>query len=211
MTKRPRSYDLSRYSHGCALPYRRVAISPQTDKTIQSCITSHHVPFTAHCTFLNIVVACVLVTGLIGCGSSTSDPTPGVNSGATATRGPDVGAQGAGQSSDAGVIVRGGSAERDGSGQHDRSAPDQPEQSAGKPDGGDPSPALNIPDTIAKDLGSPNPSTRYRALDYWETKGTQAPLDPVFEAIEDEDPAVRAKATAIIEQYWAAEQERERG
>ncbi len=37
------------------------------------------------------------------------------------------------------------------------------------------------------------------------------PLDPVFEAMEDDDPAVRAKATAIVEQYWAREQEREKG
>jgi hypothetical protein len=148
---------------------------------------------------------------LIGCGSSTSDPAPGLDSRAAAAQGPAVGAQSAGQASNAGASLRGGSAERDGSGQYDRSGTDQPEQSAGKPDGSAPSPALNIPDTIAKDLGSPNPSARYRALDYWETKGTQASMDPVFEAMEDEDPSVRAKAAAIIEQRWEAEQERERG
>lgn len=74
---------------------------------------------------------------------------------------------------------------------------------------GDKLPLPSIPDSIAKDIGSPDARTRYRALDHWETKGTQAPLDPVFEALEDEDEAVRAKATAILERHWAMEQERE--
>jgi hypothetical protein len=69
----------------------------------------------------------------------------------------------------------------------------------------------NIPATVAKDLGSPDARDRYRALDHWEAKDSKAPLDSVFEAMEDDDPAVRAKATAIVEQYWAAEQEREKG
>lgn len=67
----------------------------------------------------------------------------------------------------------------------------------------------SIPFSVAKDLQSPEARDRYRALDYWDAKDSQAPLDPVFEAIEDDDPAVRAKATAIVEQYWATEEERE--
>lgn len=67
-----------------------------------------------------------------------------------------------------------------------------------------------IPLSVAKDLQSPEGRDRYRALDYWESKDSTAPLDPVFEVMEDDDPAVRAKATAIVEQYWAAEQEREK-
>ncbi|HSL05655.1 MAG TPA: hypothetical protein VK901_19195 [Nitrospiraceae bacterium] len=77
-------------------------------------------------------------------------------------------------------------------------------------DGTDTLPVPSIPDSIAKDLGSPDARARYRALDHWETKGTQAPLDPVFEAMEDEDEAVRAKATAIIEQQWAIEHEQKK-
>lgn len=69
----------------------------------------------------------------------------------------------------------------------------------------------SIPDSIAKDIGSPDASARYRALDHWETKGTQSSLDPVFEALEDEDEAVRAKATAMLERHRAMEQEREKG
>jgi hypothetical protein len=69
----------------------------------------------------------------------------------------------------------------------------------------------SIPQSVEKDLGSSDARVRYLALDYWEAKDSKAPLDPVFEAMEDEDEAVRAKATAIVEQYWAAEQEKEKG
>lgn len=68
-----------------------------------------------------------------------------------------------------------------------------------------------VPDTVVKDLRSADARDRYRALDHWDTKDSKASLDPVFEAMEDEDEAVRAKATAIVEQRWAEKQERERG
>jgi hypothetical protein len=68
----------------------------------------------------------------------------------------------------------------------------------------------SIPLSVAKDLHSPEARDRYRALDYWETKDSKAPVDLVFEALEDDDPAVRAKATAIVEQYWAVKEEKER-
>lgn len=68
----------------------------------------------------------------------------------------------------------------------------------------------SISQSLAKELSSPNARDRYRALDHWEAKDNKAPLDPVFEAMEDDDPAVRAKATAIVEQYWEAEQEKEK-
>ena len=65
-----------------------------------------------------------------------------------------------------------------------------------------------IPESIAKGLDSPDARERLQALDQWEKKGSKAPLDPVFEALEDENEAVRVKAMAIIEQRWAADQER---
>ena len=67
-----------------------------------------------------------------------------------------------------------------------------------------------IPDSITRDLDSPDAAVRLQALSHWGSKGTTAPLDPLFEAMDDEDPAVQAKAIEIIERYWAAEQERER-
>lgn len=79
----------------------------------------------------------------------------------------------------------------------------------GEVPGGDKLPVSGIPESIAKGLDSPDPRERLQAMNHWETKGTKAPLDPVFEAMEDEDEAVRAKATVIVEKYWAAEQAQE--
>lgn len=66
-----------------------------------------------------------------------------------------------------------------------------------------------LPDAVAHNLTSVDPRVRYQALDYWDAKGDSVPLDPVFEAMEDEDSAVRARATAIVEQAWASEEEKE--
>jgi len=87
-------------------------------------------------------------------------------------------------------------------------------QSGGVPnivaDESEKSPVPGIPPAIAKDLDSPDALIRFRALNHWDKQDTKAPLDPVFEALEDEDEAVRAKATALIERQWAIEREREK-
>lgn len=77
--------------------------------------------------------------------------------------------------------------------------------------GEDKLPVPGVPESIAKDLTSPDAYNRLHALDHWEKKGTKASLDPVFEALEDESESVRAKATEIIERQWAHEREREKG
>ena len=177
--------------------------------TILNPDSSHRIHHSTLRTFLNAAGACVLVSGLISCGPPASDPPPGLSSHVTtggtspasATHGPGARAQWVGQTSDAGAIAD----------KRSLPLPDQPPITAGTTDGGDSSQAPNIPESIAKDMGSPDARTRYRALDYWEAQDSKAPLDPVFKAMEDEDPAVRARATAIVEQYWAAEQERGKG
>jgi HEAT repeat protein len=63
-----------------------------------------------------------------------------------------------------------------------------------------------IPDPIAKDLDSSDARVRLQALNHWAAPQTTAPLDPLYEALEDEDETVRAKATEIVERRWAAEQ-----
>ena len=67
-----------------------------------------------------------------------------------------------------------------------------------------------MPDSVAKDLDSPYASIRLSALKHWEANGTTAPLDLVFDALQDENEAVREKATEIITQRFAAEQAQER-
>jgi HEAT repeat protein len=46
-------------------------------------------------------------------------------------------------------------------------------------------------------------------LDLWAQQGTEAPLDPLVVALEDEDDDVRTRAMEIIEQHWSIEQHAE--
>jgi len=66
-------------------------------------------------------------------------------------------------------------------------------------------PVPSVPASIMTSLDSADPQVRHRALEYWETNGTNASLDPVFEALEDEDESVREKAEAIVERRWREE------
>jgi hypothetical protein len=211
MTKQPQSGHSSRNRHLCAQPGHRGVITTLVETSIQNFASVDRVRSSTERSFFNIAVACTILGGLVACGSSSSNPTPELNSRATATHSLGADVQEVGVDSDAGASVRKGVAERDWSDRHNRSAPDQLAPSTAKTNEDNSSPTPNIPHSIASELASPNPRTRYDALNYWETKGTQASIDPVFEAMEDEDPSVRAKATAIIEQRWEAEQELERG
>lgn len=65
-----------------------------------------------------------------------------------------------------------------------------------------------VPDSLVKDLGSPDARMRLLALNHWTAQETTAPPDSVFAALEDEDEAVRAKAAEIIGRYWTLRQGR---
>ncbi|MFO0777785.1 MAG: hypothetical protein U0223_09315 [Nitrospira sp.] len=146
-----------------------------------------------------LVVGCLLLAGTVGCGSPASDKPANAELRA-----------GNGKPEARTVAVpppAGKSAQAD-------SAPTKADGSTGVT----PSPTaiprddddrLNIPDTVAKDFGSSDARDRYRALDYWEKKDSKAPIDPVYDAMEDDDPAVRAKAAAILKQYMETGEERE--
>ena len=58
-------------------------------------------------------------------------------------------------------------------------------------------------------LASPDVRVRLWALDHWEQHAPTGSIDPLIEALDDEDEDVQEKASAIIERYWAAEQERD--
>jgi hypothetical protein len=68
---------------------------------------------------------------------------------------------------------------------------------------------LIMPVWIAQALEDPDASVRLRALNKLAQQGSQAPLEPLIVALDDEDDGVRTKAMAIIEQNWGAEQEGE--
>lgn len=68
---------------------------------------------------------------------------------------------------------------------------------------------LVLPTWVAQAMDSREVSVRLQALDMWGQQGSNASLDPLVVALDDEDDDVRAKAMAIIEQNWAIEQEAE--
>jgi hypothetical protein len=68
---------------------------------------------------------------------------------------------------------------------------------------------LTLSPLMAQALDAPEASVRRQALDLWAQQGTEAPLDPLVVAVEDEDDEVRTRAMEIIEQHWAIEQHAE--
>lgn len=137
-----------------------------------------------------------LVLSLAACGAPVSETAPGPASSASIGVPADGGAV-------TGAVPRG-------SDQNDRKALTSI-QAASDTDERDNRSIPGVPDLVVRDLGSTDPRERYRALEHWNIKGGDAPLDPVFEAMEDEDEDVREKATAIVERRWVEEQKREQG
>lgn len=146
-----------------------------------------------------LVAGCLLLAGLIGCGSPASDKP--VNAELHAANGKPEDRKGAVQPSAAkSTQVDPASKSATGSAGGALSLTAVPRDADDR---------LNIPDSVAKDLGSSDARDRYRALDYWEKKDSKAPIDPIYDAMEDDDPSVRAKAAAILNQYMEKGEERE--
>jgi hypothetical protein len=151
---------------------------------------------------------CPLLVGLSGCGPGGSGNAPSLEARASGGKASTVSS-----SSDNGA----GSA----SGKETVPAENKPpSKSAGTPDITETvedkiiksiesknSTPLPIPDSITKALDSSDARARLKALDYWATQGTKAPLDPLLEALEDEDKDVRTKAAKIVEQHLGIKQE----
>jgi hypothetical protein len=148
---------------------------------------------------------CISVMWMVGCGAPSSDKVPGQESRA-AIAGSNQSATS--QNINQGINRPGLLPEASPAGNAGSSNQQSP--LAGNDNENHRQQSPKLPEPIAKDLASPDARDRFRALDHWEAKDSTAPLDPVFEAMEDEDEAVRAKATAIVEQRWAAEHERKK-
>ncbi|MDF0674469.1 MAG: HEAT repeat domain-containing protein [Nitrospira sp.] len=150
---------------------------------------------------LSLLLAMTLLAALIGCGPAPSEEVsrkesgtgiaPGLSSAGTVTR---LGAEPVPLSSAASSTPRASTMQ---------SLPDTRDQPTTLPE------HLVLPESILKELESPDASVRLRALDHWAQQGPKASLDPLVVALDDEDEVVRAKAMAIIEQQSAIEPERE--
>lgn len=168
---------------------------------------------------VRLLLSLVLLVGLASCGPASSDKAPN-NEPRASVNGPAARSTGQGgktlippvaTENQTGAAAGMGTVQvvdNNGQGNGRPAKPEGPSnvETAGR----DPLPVPGIPESIAKALDSPDPRVRLQAMNHWEAQGTKAPLDPLFEALDDEDGYVRAKATEIIERYWAIEQERER-
>jgi hypothetical protein len=185
--------------------------------------------------YLTVLLSLMFLAGLAGCGPASSDKAQNLGSSAsvggsplskqdlsprtgplTTTANPRALAagpkslasgNGAGSASGKWALMAGGSNNIQGSGQLFVPADNSYHEDDKTPVRVIP----NVPEAIAQGLTSPDASARLQALNYWGKPENKAPLDPLYEAVEDVDPAVRAKATEIIERQWAAEQQQAKG
>jgi len=178
---------------------------------------------------LTLVLCLMFLTGLAGCGQTSSDnaPNPGPRAGVgvppLSKQGPSPGnnpltpitpaanhvplasSDKPGLASGKWIVP-----ERDSLAQRDKLILKPESAPNGETEGQDNVPVAGIPDSIAKDLDSLDALERLQAMNHWDSQGTKAPLDPLFAALDDEDGRVREKAAEIIERYYAIEQEQGR-
>jgi len=148
--------------------------------------------------YLAVLLSLMLLAGLAGCGQAGSGNTPGLE--ARASTSGSVGQGGK-------TLIPAGQGDKPLSKPAGTPIVETPEDRKLKSLEDKKSAALPVPDSIIKDLGSPDASQRLQALDYWAKQGTKAPLDPLLEALEDEDKSVRTMAARIAEQHWGIKQE----
>ena len=168
---------------------------------------------------LALLLSLMLLAGLVGCGQTSPDSAPisgsRISTSGTAAR--DLG-QGSkilsptiSSATQAGTPLGKGTAQaRESIDQEDKLVLKPESEPNGETDGRDNLSVAEIPESIAKDLDSPDAFMRLQAMNHWDTQGIKAPLDPLFAALDDEDGRVRIKATEIIERYYAIEQEQGR-
>ena len=155
--------------------------------SLRRCIAAD--PLHRHSLYSHIawLLGLTLCSGFSGCGPAVSDSEPNRETRASLTASPAI--------------------------------PSVPQQDRPSPAGqGPPPPAddfppqpetLVLPVWMAQALDAPDVRVRIQALDKWAKLGTQASLDPLVVALDDENDDVRNKAMEIIEQRWMEEQETE--
>lgn len=167
---------------------------------MQFCANFVSLQMFARCCVL-VAVGYSLLLGLAGCGPGGSGNAPNLEARASGVKAsstaPSTQENGAGSPSGKETVPTGVKPQSKSAG-----TPDIAETVEGKK-----SAALPVPDSIARDFESPYARIRLQALDYWATQGTKAPLDPLLEALEDEDEEVRTKAAKIAEEKWGIKQE----
>ena len=162
--------------------------------------------------YIALLLSLMLLTGLAGCGQTSSDSAPSLGSRASvggqplSKQGPSPGNNSVTPVTPAASPVPFASGDK----------PDIPSGKETVPGGDRPSavpvpssqPAdsvdsLVVPAWMAKELDSPDAGVRIRALETWVQSAPPGSVDPLILAYEDKDERVRARAMELIEQDWA--------
>jgi hypothetical protein len=159
---------------------------------------------------LALLLSLTLLAGLVGCGQTSSDKAPSLESRASvpspSKQGPSSGNNPLNPVTTAAAPVpfalgnKTDSVAGNGTvpgGDSPSGAPVPSSKSADSLD------ALVVPAWIAKELDSPDVGTRLRALETWAQSAPPGAVDPLILAFEDKDERVRARAMELIEQDWA--------
>ena len=166
-----------------------------------------------------LLLSLMLLTGLAGCGQTSSDSAPSLGSLASvggqplSTQGPSPGNNPLTPVTSAASPVPLASGDKPGipSGKDTVPGGDRP-HAAPVPSSelGHPVEGLVVPELMAQKLNSPNVRVRLRALEAWAREAPPGAVDPFILAFEDKDERVRALAQQLIEQDWARKAEAEK-
>ncbi len=159
------------------------------------------------CSMLSLCL--MLLTGLAGCGQTSSDSAPNLGSRTTAgvpaisKQGPPPDnhplTQGAPTGSPAPFVLGNKIGVASGKetvtgGNNPRAVPVPSTKTVDSPE------LLVVPTWMAKELDSPDVATRLHALETWAQSAPPGSVDPLILAFEDKDERVRARAMELIEQ-----------
>jgi hypothetical protein len=165
---------------------------------------------------LALLLGLMLLAGLAGCGSASSDNAPSLES-RTSVGGPPLSKQGPSPRNDpfsladSPVPLASGNGTGSASGTGTVPGGDSPHAVpvlSSEP--GHPVDGLVVPEWMAQKLNSPNVRVRLRALETWAQSAPPGAVDPLILAFEDKDERVRARAQQLIEQDWARKAEAEK-
>jgi len=154
---------------------------------------------------LALLLGLMLLAGLAGCGSASSDNAPSLESRAR-VGGPDYRPEAQGTGRGEKIIPSLASGNEIGAASVRGPVPVGNSPPATLVPSTKPADALDplvVPAWMAKELDSPDVGTRLRALDTWVQTAPPGSVDPLILAYENKDERVRTRALELMEDAWA--------
>ena len=168
---------------------------------------------------LALLLGLMLLAGLAGCGSASSDNATSLES-RVSVGGPTLSKQGPSPGNNPLTpVTQAATPTPLALGNETGAMPGSKTVSGGDNPQARPSPSskpadelapLVVPEWMAKELDSPDVGARLRALERWVQTAPPGAIDPLILAYENQDERVRARAMELIEENWAREADAEK-